>query len=91
MLCISAGVARGESFLRQVDLYCIDKLVSRLAEDEYIEGEILLQEALEKCVKNQHWGRYDWRTVSVLWSLEKLLKKFGEAEMLRLQYPEPFF
>jgi hypothetical protein len=68
-------VAGGESFLRQVDLHCIDRLVSRVAEDEYIEGEILLQEALENCVKNEHWGRYDSRTVSVLGSLEKLLKK----------------
>lgn len=83
----------GERLPTQVDIYCINSLVLRLAEDEYIEGEVLLQEALEKCLKYEHWGRYDWLTVSVLGSLENLLKKqekFDEAGMLRLQYPEAF-
>jgi len=85
--------AGGEKFPAHVDIYCIDRLVSRLAEDEYIEGEVLLQEALEKCLKDEHWGRYDWHTISVLGSLENLLKKqekFSEVRMLRLQYPEAF-
>lgn len=86
-------IASEERFPTQTDIYCIEALVLMLAEDEYIEGEILLQEVLEKCLNNEDWGRYDWHTVSVLGSLEKFLKrqeKFHEAEMLRLQYPEAF-
>lgn len=86
-------VAGGERFPTEADIFRIAKLVSVLTEDEYDEGEVLLQEALEKCLKYENWGRYDWQTVFVLGSLENLLKKqrkFHEAEMLRLQHPDAF-
>ncbi|KAH6671171.1 hypothetical protein B0J14DRAFT_656155 [Halenospora varia] len=86
-------VASEEKSPTVADLYIIEEVVSRLAEDEYIEGQVLLQEALRKGLEYGHWGRNDWQTVSVLVSLENLLEKqekFDEAEMLRLQYPEAF-
>jgi len=86
-------LANWEQFPTPRDIHWIKALVPTLSEDEYIEGEVLLQEALEKCLTYERWGRCDWRTVLILGLLENLLRKqekFHEAEMLRLQYPEAF-
>jgi hypothetical protein len=85
--------ASEERFPTQIDVYIIIELVPGLAEDEYIDGEFLLREVLQKCLERKNWGRYDWRTVAVLGWLEYFLRKqekFDEAEMIRLQYPEAF-
>jgi len=47
-------LANGEQFPTPRDVYCIKMLVSKLAEDEYIEGEILLREVSRKCLTREH-------------------------------------
>jgi tetratricopeptide (TPR) repeat protein len=83
----------GDRFPTQFDLHVIKWVVFTLSEDEYVEGEVLLEEALQKCLQREHWGRYDWHTVHVLELLMNLLEKqekFDEAGILRLKYPETF-
>jgi hypothetical protein len=78
----------------QADLCAAIGLASTIFhQNEYSEGESLLKECLEICIRRQQCRPHDWRTISLLKSLEIFLRKEGklqEADDLRFKYSHVF-
>jgi hypothetical protein len=93
------AVRRGKSssksrYPAQADVSAAMDLASTIFhQDEYSEGESLLKECLEICIRRPQWGPHDWRTIRLLKSLEIFLRKEGklqEVDDLRFKYSHAF-
>jgi hypothetical protein len=93
------AVRRGKSssksrYPTQVDLGAAIALASTIFhQDAYSEGESLLKECLEICIRRPRWGPHHWHTIKLLKSLELFLMKEGklqEVDDLRFKYSHAF-
>lgn len=83
-----------DSRMRELEMYIVLNLTLVLdAKGEFAQSQQLLEDALEKLIESEDSEMDDWVTFRLLGALHSNLEyqgKFGEAETLRMQYPDAF-